>query len=288
MVLPLTARTSILNADAFQGLEQYICSKRAYKSDPFPLAWAPVDGNPFIQGRHTANWVKPINGWRFANWLLYCPLFEDVDMFLKCRRYTVPLVALVFAVCNFLGVDGEKDYYDILGVGNGERNAFPFSMMISGEGGAYCGDWSDFHGNLGLCHYIYMQWRNRAAEPHMICIRVKIWYLNCKHWPLWRTPEATSGEIKKAYRQLSLKYHPDKNNSMDAAAKFSEVAAAYEVAHLVVYVNWLPWWMHIFNEGCICTSTMYRSCLTRKQEIFTTTMERRDLRNIKRYFELVW
>ncbi len=46
----------------------------------------------------------------------------------------MPLVALVFAVCNFLGVDGEKDYYDILGVGNGERNAFPFSMMISGRG----------------------------------------------------------------------------------------------------------------------------------------------------------
>jgi DnaJ-class molecular chaperone len=40
---------------------------------------------------------------------------------------------------------------------------------------------------------------------------------------------ASSNEIKKAYRQLSLKFHPDKNDSEDAAAKFAEVAAAYEV-----------------------------------------------------------
>eukprot|EP00903_Cladosiphon_okamuranus_P017902 g16473.t1 len=40
---------------------------------------------------------------------------------------------------------------------------------------------------------------------------------------------ASSSEIKKAYRQLSLKYHPDKNPSEDAAARFAEVASAYEV-----------------------------------------------------------
>lgn len=40
---------------------------------------------------------------------------------------------------------------------------------------------------------------------------------------------ASSSEIKKAYRQLSLKYHPDKNPSKDAATRFAEVASAYEV-----------------------------------------------------------
>lgn len=40
---------------------------------------------------------------------------------------------------------------------------------------------------------------------------------------------ASSAEIKKAYRQLSLKYHPDKNPSEDAATRFAEVASAYEV-----------------------------------------------------------
>ena len=40
---------------------------------------------------------------------------------------------------------------------------------------------------------------------------------------------ATHKEIKKAYRQMSLKYHPDKNNEEGAAEKFSEISRAYEV-----------------------------------------------------------
>lgn len=40
---------------------------------------------------------------------------------------------------------------------------------------------------------------------------------------------ATLKEIKKAYRQKSLEFHPDKNKSEGAADKFSEIARAYEV-----------------------------------------------------------
>lgn len=40
---------------------------------------------------------------------------------------------------------------------------------------------------------------------------------------------ASAAEIKKAYRKLSLKYHPDKNPAPDAAAKFAELSAAYDV-----------------------------------------------------------
>lgn len=43
---------------------------------------------------------------------------------------------------------------------------------------------------------------------------------------------ATSDEIKKAYRQLALKYHPDRNpGDKDAEARFKEAAEAYEVLH---------------------------------------------------------
>lgn len=46
---------------------------------------------------------------------------------------------------------------------------------------------------------------------------------------------ATTEAIKKAYRQLALKYHPDKNKSPGAEERFKEVAEAYEVTlHLKI------------------------------------------------------
>lgn len=40
---------------------------------------------------------------------------------------------------------------------------------------------------------------------------------------------ATLLEIKKAFRELAKKYHPDKNKSTDASLKFREVFEAYEI-----------------------------------------------------------
>jgi DnaJ-class molecular chaperone len=40
---------------------------------------------------------------------------------------------------------------------------------------------------------------------------------------------ASQADIKRAYRKLSLKYHPDKNSAPDAAEKFAEISVAYDV-----------------------------------------------------------
>ena len=42
--------------------------------------------------------------------------------------------------------------------------------------------------------------------------------------------DATPEELKKSFKRLAIKYHPDKNpNNPEAEQKFKEAAEAYEV-----------------------------------------------------------
>jgi molecular chaperone DnaJ len=41
--------------------------------------------------------------------------------------------------------------------------------------------------------------------------------------------DCSEADIKKAYRKLAMEYHPDRNSSPDAEARFKEITEAYEV-----------------------------------------------------------
>jgi len=50
---------------------------------------------------------------------------------------------------------------------------------------------------------------------------------------------AKDDDLKKAYRKLAMKWHPDKNpnNKKEAEAKFKQISEAYDVSFLKGYLK---------------------------------------------------
>lgn len=74
---------------------------------------------------------------------------------------------------------------------------------------------------------------------------------------LWVQKNATQDEIKKAYRKLAMKYHPDKNpGDKSAEAKFKEINNAYDTVwdaqkrkQYDMFGSSYNWWGSWFNNG---------------------------------------
>ncbi|KAK1166861.1 hypothetical protein AOXY_G11481 [Acipenser oxyrinchus oxyrinchus] len=71
----------------------------------------------------------------------------------------------------------------------------------------------------------------QAALAFAICILMISELILAKkdYYDILGVPKSASErQIKKAFHKLAMKYHPDKNKSPDAEAKFREIAEAYE------------------------------------------------------------
>ena len=71
------------------------------------------------------------------------------------------------------------------------------------------------------------------------------------------TPPATEVEIKKAYRSLALRFHPDKNP--DGSEKFIEITAAYE-ALLSADTDFTDAWSTDAWSTCPGARSTYHQC----------------------------
>lgn len=75
--------------------------------------------------------------------------------------------------------------------------------------------------------------RPRLAALALLAAFASLWplpLLGKDYYAVLQVPrDASDADIKKAYRRLSLRYHPDKNSDPGAKTRFLECAEAYEV-----------------------------------------------------------
>ncbi|KAL6726777.1 hypothetical protein Aduo_008711 [Ancylostoma duodenale] len=78
---------------------------------------------------------------------------------------------------------------------------------------------------LGICGRVDSAWNSEGLALYDLVEEV-----NTNFYDLFGiAKDASIGEIKKAYRRLSLEWHPDRNSAPDASEKFRQIVSIYEV-----------------------------------------------------------
>ena len=91
---------------------------------------------------------------------------------------------------------------------------------------------SKFHNLLKLTNWLGHSLA--ASLPHLYFIfPIRILGLGKDYYKILNVPkEASADDLKKAYRQIALQIHPDKNNAPGACEAFKKIGTAMEVYNL--------------------------------------------------------
>jgi hypothetical protein len=98
---------------------------------------------------------------------------------------------------------------------------------------------------LGCLVHSFAPWVSYSMYPYVpICISLYLYIYIYRYAVLGVAKDATGGEIRKAYRKLSMIWHPDKNQGggdkkEEATAKFASISVAY-VARATHLLSPLP------------------------------------------------
>lgn len=70
---------------------------------------------------------------------------------------------------------------------------------------------------------------------------------------------AKDDDLKKAYRKLAMKWHPDKNpnNKKEAEAKFKTISEAYDVCIIIILIIYLRQISILKNPYFLIFSTLF-------------------------------